>query len=309
MITNSGKFILLISIAFLLQFCAGPSPKAVKKQQEKFYKIDTQFIHLDSLNKLIPIHDSLVIPTVYDTLIVSHFITSDERKTQFINQILPSILLVKFNLNQQIQKVEYIIKLDSTVGLCQYQQNYLDSLINKFRANSANDLLVRMKPHPTSLVLAQAIVESGWGTSRFATEGNNLFGIWTTANDPDVIKSLYDRAEQKIYVKKYNNVSESISHYFLTLGRHSAYKQFRNLRDQNVGLEGLIKSLNLYSEMGEDYTVLLDKIVEWNDLQQYDSYKLDPNYIIEDKASELKLFEPCDNKINHNELEIHRSKK
>ncbi len=297
MVTNSSRFILGIALALSFQFCAKPTPqKIIKKEHKKFYEVDTQIIHPDSLNSIITINDSLVVPAIYDSLIINDFITSDERKEQFINQILPSILLVKFNLNQQIDQVKYIIHLDSTVGLCIHQQKYLDSLIVKYRAKSVDGLLIRMKPHPTSLVLAQAIVESGWGTSRFAIEGNNLFGIWTTANDPNVIKSLYDRPEQEIYVKKYNNLSESIAHYFLTLGRHSAYKDFRNLREEEVELNGLIKSLIPYSEMGEDYTALLKKIVEWNDLEQYDTYEIDQKYIIENKASEMKLFKPCKNK-------------
>ena len=149
-----------------------------------------------------------------------------------------------------------------------------------------------MKPHQTSLVLAQAALESGWGSSRFAIEGNNLFGIWTTSGDPDLIKSLYKREEKSVFVKKYSTVAESIDHYFLTLGRHHAYTNFRTKRYEEADVFQLIETLGRYSEQGEEYTKLLKKIIEWNNLQDYDNYQIDPNYLVEEsiiKSLVLKI--------------------
>ena len=295
MVATIRKIILFASIAIMLIYCSKPKSqfKALKDSSPQIYAVNIQNQHLDSIENVLPISDSLVVPVVYDSLLIGHFVSSDERKEQFINQVLPSVLIVKFNLQKKIKIVDLLTRIDTTIGLCPYQKSYLDSLTERFRATSSKDLLERLKPHPTSLVLAQAIVESGWGTSRFAIEGNNLFGIWTTANDPNVIKSIFDRDDQKIYVKKYSNISESIAHYFLTLGRHSAYQNFRNLRSKNVNVDDLIKSLNLYSEMGEDYTALLEKIIEWNDLKKYDSYQIDPKYIVPDNEISKHLLKPC----------------
>ena len=193
-------------------------------------------------------------------------------------------------MENKSRKVKRIIKrIELGKKLRPNEISYTDSIKKRFRVSSLENLLQGMKPHQTSLVLAQAAVESGWGSSRFAIEGNNLFGIWTTANDPNVIKSLYDREEQSIYVKKYPNIAESISHYFLTLGRHNAYKKFRAKRYEEKDVFELIEALDKYSERGDEYTSLLKKIVEWNDLQKYDSYTIDPNYISETNAIQQLL--------------------
>ncbi|MDA3929425.1 MAG: glucosaminidase domain-containing protein [Prolixibacteraceae bacterium] len=263
---------------------------ALMSKMDKQLELNIEYTHLDSIEKVIPITDSLVVPILYDSLIVDRFATIDVRKEQFINQVLPSILIVRFQMENQSRKVKRIInRIESGKELRSNEINFTDSLMKRFRVSSLENLLKGMKPHQTSLVLAQAAVESGWGSSRFAIEGNNLFGIWTTANDPNVIKSLYDREEQSIYVKKYPNISESISHYFLTLGRHNAYKKFRAKRYEEKDVFELIEALNKYSERGYEYTSLLKKIVEWNDLQKYDNYRIDPTYISEKNAIQQLL--------------------
>lgn len=244
-------------------------------------KIEVQHVHLDNIQKVIDITDSMIMPVLYDSLIVQSFATTKERKKQFINQVLPAILITKYNLDHQSKKVQRIVnKIETKEELNAKEQAYVDSLMVKFRAKTPENLLVRLQSHPTSLVLAQAAVESGWGSSRFALEGNNLFGIWTTKNDPNVIKSLYDREETSIFVKKYTNIAESIDHYFLTIGRHRAYQQFRDKRHAGVDVFELIDELDKYSEKGEEYTHLLKKMIEWNDLKKYDSYSISEEYII-----------------------------
>lgn len=90
----------------------------------------------------------------------------------------------------------------------------------RYGAYSYENLLERLKPTPTSLILAQAAIESGWGQSKFALEGNNLFGIRATPDDNEFQKSLYDRGRSKISVKGYNTVSESVVHYLFTIGKN-----------------------------------------------------------------------------------------
>ena len=190
---------------------------------------------------------------------------------------------MRFKTENKSRKVERVIKkIANNEPLRPGEAEFADSLMNRFRAKSYDNLLVRLKPTPTSLVLAQAAIESGWGSSRFALEGNNLFGVWTTSNDKSIIESLYGRGDQQIYLKKYNNIAESIDHYFLTLGRHRAYRSFRLKRYEQGDVYELIDALDKYSETGEAYTLLLRKVIEWNNLKQYDHYVIDPNYIIKD---------------------------
>lgn len=255
---------------------------------ERPLKLNIQQIHLDSIHKLIDIQDSLVVPVLYDTLMIDNLAPVDVRKQQFIDQILPAILIVRFQLENKGRKVKKIIeKIENGESLKHKEAQYADSLMKRFRAKSYENLLIRLKPHPTSLVLAQAVIESGWGRSRFALEGNNLFGVWTTSTDKNVIKSLYNRDEQQVFLKKYNNVAESIDHYFLTLGRHKAYRRFRLKRNEDVDVFDLIETLDNYSENGSEYTLLLKKVIKWNDLQKYDHYSIHPDYIIEDDLFEM----------------------
>lgn len=243
------------------------------------HELNVVHIHLDSVHKIIDVTDSVVVPVLYDSLIVQSFKAKEVRKKQFINQVLPAILIVRYNMQLRSEKVEKIIyNLSQDIPILPKEQFYIDSLMKKYRAINYDNLISRLKPHPTSLVLAQAAVESGWGSSRFAMEGNNLFGVWTTKNDPNVIKSLYDREEQSIFLKKYSSIAESVDHYFLTIGRHRAYTQFRKIRNQEVDVFQLIKALDSYSERGDEYTYLLRKMIEWNDLQKYDSYTISEDY-------------------------------
>jgi Bax protein len=246
-------------------------------------ELNIQLTHLDNISKIIEIDDSLVVPMLYDTLLIDQLAPVAIRKKQFINQVLPAILIVRYQMENKSRKVERTIeKIRNNEELNINEAQYADSLMLLFKAKSYENLLIRLKPHPTSLVLAQAAVESGWGSSRFAKEGNNLFGVWTSANDPNVIKSLFDREDQKIYVKKYPTIAASIDHYFLTLGRHRAYLRFRTKRYEEVDVFQLIETLNKYSENGTEYTELLKKIIGWNDLQKYDHYTIDQQYVIKD---------------------------
>ncbi|MGF7139244.1 glucosaminidase domain-containing protein [Roseimarinus sediminis] len=237
-------------------------------------------IRLDSIQEIIPVEDSLVIPVLYDTLLIDRMATVSERKKQFIDQVLPAILIVRFQMENKGKHIERLInKIERNEALNDKESRFADSLMTRFRADSYENLLVRLKPHPTSLVLAQAAVESGWGQSRFAIEGNNLFGVWTSSCDKNVIKSRYDRDDQQIFLKRYNNVAESIDHYFLTIGRHNAYRKFRQERFKEADVIQLIEALDRYSENGEVYTLLLKKVIDWNQLEKYDNYSIDPEYI------------------------------
>ena len=237
-------------------------------------------LSIKNSDELILISDSLVVPVLYDTLIVDRFAPIEVRKKQFIDQLLPAILIVRYQTEHKSKRVERLVqKLNNNQELSLFEVAFADSLMGRYRAKSYENLLVRMKPHPTSLVLAQAIVESGWGQSRFAVEGNNLFGVWTVASDPNVVKSLYDRGEQQIFLKKYHTIAESIDHYYLNIGRNNAYRGFRQKRYSEPDVLELIGLLDKYSENGKEYTTMLKKIMEWNDLLKYDHYQIDPAYL------------------------------
>jgi Bax protein len=249
------------------------------------YEIRVQNIHLDSFSQIIPVNDSVVIPVLYDTLLINNLSTISEKKQQFINQVLPAILIVKYREQQKYDRVKsLILELNTGNPLTSNEKLFLDSLVTRFDANSYDNLLERLKQHPTSLVLAQAAIESGWGQSRFALEGNNLFGIKATPHDKEFQKSRNNRGGSRILLKRHNTVSESIEHYIFTIGKNDAYNNFRINRFKEANTYQLINELHKYSEKGDEYSKMLKQIIFWNDLMKYDSYKIDDNYIADRKC-------------------------
>ena len=133
---------------------------------------------------------------------------------------------------------------------------------------------------PTSLAIAQAAKETGWGTSRFAQEGNALFGQWTWSGEGLKPKDAEEGKNHK--VMKFNILQASVRAYQRNLNTHSTYKDFRKarakLRDSNKPLDSmeLSKYLNKYAETGNHYVEVLQKIIRQNKLQDFDDAKLLP---------------------------------
>lgn len=236
--------------------------------------IDVIVVDNDSINDIVPITSKMVDPIIYHNLIIDKSSTIEERKLQFINQVLPAILVAK---HEAVREMNYIENLIVEIEVDNDSSNIaiLDSLIDKYNATSPKNLLKRMKPHATSLVLAQAALESGWGTSRFAQEGNNLFGVRTSESDENSMPSI---ANPSVYVKCYSSVLESIEHYFLTIGSHGAYDGFRDVRDEeDVTVLELIDELGSYSERSGTYGNALKQLIRKNNMEQYDDYVLKEN--------------------------------
>ena len=134
-----------------------------------------------------------------------------------------------------------------------------------------------------SLAIAQAAKETGWGTSRFAQEGNALFGQWTWSGEGLKPKDLDSDKGHK--VMKFNVLQASVRAYQRNLNTHSTYKEFRKaraqLRDQDKLLDSmeLSKYLNKYAETGNQYVEVLQKIIKPNKLKDFDDAKLLPSSI------------------------------
>ena len=134
---------------------------------------------------------------------------------------------------------------------------------------------------PVSLAIAQAAKETGWGTSRFALEGNALFGQWTWTGEG--IKPAGADSDSKHKVMKFKILKASIRAYQRNLNTHSGYREFRivraELRDNNQGLDSLIlsKHLDKYAATGKEYVKVLKKIIEQNNLTDFDNVKLLPS--------------------------------
>ncbi len=138
-----------------------------------------------------------------------------------------------------------------------------------------DELLLRVDILPVSLVLAQGAEESGWGTSRFAAEGNALFGQWTWSGEG--ITPEGQREELGDYkIASFDSPLDGVRSYLQNLNSHPAYAELRTRRAKMRGAGELIsgrelaKTLTSYSERGEEYVTTLHVIMRVNQLDPTD---------------------------------------
>lgn len=255
------KKIVVISVLFLLF-------SAVPKSTLKKIKI-----YGNSTKDIIPV-SSLVEPYVYHSAIDLSELSVKDKKQAFINLMLPSILIAKYNIKQQRNTVLNLIEENSK--LLPSEMTFLEDLFRKYKCESKEELLSRLQTHPTSIIIAQAAIESGWGTSRFYKEANNVFGIWSYNSTEPRIKASENREGKEVYVKRYSSLPESIESYFLTIAR-GPYNAFREEREKTNEVSALIPYLRVYSELKEEYVKRLGQLIQYNELEQYDAYELNVN--------------------------------
>ena len=208
--------------------------------------------------------------------------SSGKRKSLFIKIILPLVLEENNRIIIDRKKLFSILNKnknskDEITWLNQKFKQY--GVLNKDLAT----LKVRMDIIPTSLAIAQAAKETGWGTSRFAVEGNALFGQWTWSGEG--IKPAGADTDATYKVMKFNVLKASVRAYQRNLNTHSSYKKFRfvraQLRDDNKKLDSLklAEYLNNYAQTGTEYTKVLKQIIKQNQLKDFDEVKLLPSSV------------------------------
>ena len=204
---------------------------------------------------------------------------SGKRKNLFIKIILPLVLEENNRIIIDRKKLFTILNKnknskDEIKWLNQKFKQY--GVVNKDLAT----LKVRMDIIPVSLAIAQAAKETGWGTSRFAIEGNALFGQWTWSGEG--IKPAGADSKATYKVMKFNVLKASVRAYQRNLNTHSSYKKFRfiraQLRDDNKKLDSLklAEYLDNYAQTGTEYTKVLKQIIQQNQLKDFDEVKLLP---------------------------------
>lgn len=205
-----------------------------------------------------------------------------ERKEQFLAMLRP---LVDEKNTKLLQSRERLLKIkverDSSQTISGVNKRNLEKLREKFHvtyetypddAKAVDILLLRVDSIPSAMVLAQAAVESGWGTSRFAEEAHNLFGHWCYKPGCGIVPSKRSR-HAKHEVKKFNNVEDSLTAYFNNINTHNAYRPWRQLRaqlrDQPAAFTGhaMVAELGKYSGRGSAYIHELRTVIRSNDLE------------------------------------------
>ena len=230
--------------------------------------------NIASVDSIIPPGDSTMVPVRYHGVPDFKDLDPQVRKEKFIQFMLPAVLIVRHRLLNDLRHVEYIEKREAKgEAVAPADTLFLHHLSKKYRTDSLNVLKRRIYPHPVSLVIAQAALESGWGTSRFFREGNNIFGVWSFNSDDSRMASKYKRNGRTVYLKSYDSYIQSISNYYLTIARVPYYKKFRKERWKGASSLDLLSYLSRYSEKSQ-YARLAGSIIRENDIQKYDHYSL-----------------------------------
>ena len=208
--------------------------------------------------------------------------STKKRKEFFIQIVLPLILKENNNIRIDRKRLFSIINKSNNSDL---EKKWLAKKYKQYGIPSKDlsTLKIRMDEVPVSLALAQAAKETGWGTSRFALEGNALFGQWTWSGEGLRPKESDKNEGHK--VMKFNVLQASVRAYQRNLNTHSSYKDFRKaraeLRDDGKPLDSLILAeyLDKYAETGDKYVEVLKKIIAQNSLKDFDDAKLLPSSI------------------------------
>ena len=204
-----------------------------------------------------------------------------QKKTAFFDYMMPLVSAA----NQPIieQRAELVEMAADANQLSFFQQRNLLQLADRYgvKVEAAENqqvidqLLLRVAPLPPSLVLAQAAIESAWGTSRFARQGNNLFGQWCYQKGCGLVP-LRRSADSKHEVAKFDSVAAAVEAYLHNLNTHRAYKDLRLLRAELSTAESsanghqLAQTLLYYSELRQVYVDEVQAVIRINKLHGYD---------------------------------------
>ena len=208
------------------------------------------------------------------------FIESSKKKKElFIKIVLPLILEENNRILLDRKRLFAILNKNKNTDT---EKKWLNNKFKQYGVvnRDLTTLKIRMDIIPVSLAIAQAAKETGWGTSRFALEGNALYGQWTWSEDGITPGSAEAGSTHK--VMKFKILQASVRAYQRNLNTHSGYKKFREARAIQRDNLGKLNSLELvdyldkYAETGKEYTLILKKIIKQNLLTDFDDAKLLP---------------------------------
>ncbi len=199
------------------------------------------------------------------------------KKETFIKIVLPLIVAENERILADREKLIVLSDKKFTTDL---EKQWIRQKLLEYKVKKGNlkELIVRMDIIPTSIALAQAAKESGWGTSRFALEGNAIFGQWTWSGQG--IAPLDRESNKNHKILKFPILRASVKAYQNNLNTHKSYSKFRQkrqvLRDKNKKISGLelTETLNNYAQTGSEYTKILNQIIRQNRLTDFEPVRL-----------------------------------
>ena len=200
--------------------------------------------------------------------------STQKKKDTFIKIVMPLIIDENSKILENRKKLFKILgKQNNSRGEKVWLKRRFEDY--EIKNEDVTELKVRMDVIPVSIAIAQAAKESGWGTSRFALEGNAMFGQWTYGKDG--IAPLEREKNKGHKILKFPMLRSSVQAYKNNLNTHSGYKEFRkkraDLRRKNQNISGLelVNYLHNYAATGKEYTDILKKIINQNSLTDFDN--------------------------------------
>lgn len=242
-----------------------PEPEASETQQQAALSTDQSLPKLERSTK-----DRFEIEPVY----LAHLpdlapLSVDQRKKRFVAFMLPLILRANVELENRRALIMRDIENQNVERLRQWAELYRVKTNSSDVGELEQALLKRVDTVPVSLALAQAAIESGWGTSRFAVQGNALFGQWAWSQS-EGLKPNESRYENAV-VRSFVTLFDSVRAYMHNLNTHHSYEDFRQARAMPDAMTAdMVKTLINYSEEREAYISKLFSVISKNNFQDYD---------------------------------------
>ena len=222
----------------------------------------------------------LLVPRVFARRIPAEHLdlATPAQKENFIRMTLPLILAANEEIDMRRAAIKRAASADDRAALEKWAQLYRIDVGKQSTQDLKQKILVRADTIPVALALAQAAIESGWGTSRFAVQGNALFGQWAWKESAGLkpLQASNDRA----VVRSFPNLFGSVRAYMHNLNTHSSYENLRRQRarladrDERGKAYALAGNLDRYAEIGVEYVEKLRAIIRVNDLDKYATAKL-----------------------------------
>lgn len=212
----------------------------------------------------------------------------NKRKAIFLRYMLPLVLEANQRVyGQRLRLIALERDMELGVDVSSSSRQWLLALAEEYQVEAGDvlELIRRVDATPPSLALAQAAIESGWGTSRFALEGNSAFGQWTTEQYDGIVPN--ERPNGHTYkIRLFERPIDAVHSYLRNLNTHRAYRSFRERREELRAGGGTLDSLQLldtlegYSQDGESYVKLMRSVITINSLKALDNAQLGEDVLI-----------------------------
>ncbi len=250
-------------------------------------EIKIRDVKMTKVDSIIYQSDSALIPLNYIGSLDFRSVDPDKRKDLFVQHLLPAIVITRERLLDDLHHVEFIEdRITRKKSISDSDSIFIVAMKLKYETDSIVELEKRIYPHPVSLALTQAVLESGWGTSNIFRNGNNIFGIMSFSSDDSRSLIQFQVGDDERYLRTYNSVIESVEHYYLLISKLSSYKRFRQKRWEGGSSTDLLHLMGSYHESNQ-YAEMAQSIIVSNNLERYDNFAIDPEY---KKILTLKSF-------------------